>query len=377
VNSRGKRAMKGLLGLDENLGDVVSSWDIYVSSFGINVASFKSGTVASTTRSIVVNVLLKHVEEKGIPIHYDHAVTSADASKHTVTFEIKSGTKSIACDCLIVADGYRSRARQALEKQSDTLKVRQWSWPMTFRVLVSDQTEEKELDPSVHYIFNSIYAAELRDGRWAVVMSSKSEKEAFLLSDQPTEENIEKLKAHLKSKAPMVSKMFSDKELHNYFGRTSFAGAVTWVSELAVNDWALLIGDAAHSTYPATGEGVNASLEDAYVLNQVLSEAGSDASVKDILSIYQDRRLADSHALSTIAYTYVRPSKKEILQKAALKASCGLLSGSKKLGTKPIQELLFGPSTATTITPYSEIVDEWEKQLEYVGGRPRLPPEET
>jgi len=267
-----------------------------------------------------------------------------------------------------------------LAEQSPSLQVRQWSWPLTFRVLVSDRPEEKghELNPSVHYIFNSIYAAELRDGRWAVVISCKSEQEAFLLSETPSQENMDKLKAHLKKKAPMVSNMFSDKELRDYFGRTSFAGAATWVSELVVDDWAVLIGDAAHSTYPATGEGVNASLEDAYVLNQVLMGSGdSDLSLPNILSTYQDRRFADTHALSTIAYSVVRPSKKELLQKVALKASCGLLSGSKELGTDPIQELLFGPSSATTITPYSEIVNEWDKQLKWLGGAPRIPPEES
>lgn len=127
VNSRGKRALKNLLEVDESLGDIVASWDVYVSQYEIRVASFKSGTVASTTRCIVVNVLRKHAEEKGIPIYYNHAVTSADASKYTVTFETKSGIKSVACDCFIVADGYRSRARNALEKQSDTLDVRQWT----------------------------------------------------------------------------------------------------------------------------------------------------------------------------------------------------------------------------------------------------------
>lgn len=375
VNSRGKLALRALLGVDENLGDTVASWDIYVSPYSIRVASFKSGTVASTTRSIVVNVLLKHAQEQGIAIHYNHAVTSADAFNRTVTFETKNGSiKSMTCDCLIVADGYKSRARHALEKQSKTLEVRQWSWPLTFRVLVSDKEEAQELDPSVHYIFNSIYAAELRDGRWAVVTACKTEQEAFLLSENATPENIDKLKAHLRAKAPMVASMFSNQELQNYFGRASFAGAATWVSALVVNGWAVLVGDAAHSTYPATGEGVNSSLEDAYVLNQVLKEADDAASIQDILSKFQDKRLADSQALSTIAYAVVRPSKKEIVQKVALKASCGLLSGSKELGTDPIQELLFGPGTAETITPYSEIVDAWQEQLKYVGGRPRIPP---
>eukprot|EP00544_Gedaniella_sp_CCMP2646_P012665 CAMPEP_0202486234 /NCGR_PEP_ID=MMETSP1361-20130828/4850_1 /ASSEMBLY_ACC=CAM_ASM_000849 /TAXON_ID=210615 /ORGANISM="Staurosira complex sp., Strain CCMP2646" /LENGTH=446 /DNA_ID=CAMNT_0049115309 /DNA_START=102 /DNA_END=1442 /DNA_ORIENTATION=+ len=374
VNTRGKRALKHLVGVHENLGDTVASWNIYVTPYSINVASFKSGTVASTTRSIVVNVLLKHVQEKGIPIYYSHAVTNADSSKRTVTFDTKNGIKSIMCDCLVVADGYKSRARQALQQQeSSTLQVRQWSWPLTFRVLVSDKKEAQELDPSIHYIFNSIYAAELRDGRWAVVTACQSEQEAFLLSNQATETNLEKLEAYLKNKAPMVKDMFSDEELHKYFSRASFAGAVTWVSELVVDGWALLIGDAAHSTFPATGEGVNASLEDAYVLSQVMEKAQDSASMQDILSTFQKERLADSQALSTIAYSAIRPSKLQILQKLALKASCGLLSGSKRLGTNPIQELLFGPLSAETITPYSEIVNEWQEQLKYVGGRPQLP----
>jgi hypothetical protein len=49
---------------------------------------------------------------------------------------------------------------------------------------------------------------------------------------------------------PPAADLFPEEEYTKFFSRPIFTGAVTKVSKLVVADWAVLIGDAAHSTIP-------------------------------------------------------------------------------------------------------------------------------
>eukprot|EP01135_Chromosphaera_perkinsii_P009182 Nk52_evm17s1671 gene=Nk52_evmTU17s1671 len=401
LNTRGMTALQGLIprlveeqeGI-KSLGRVVESWDIFVGRWEWRVAQFKSGKVIGTTRSAIVDLLMKEIikrgekeEEEGvekkIQIHYNHSASEVDLEARTVAFrEKRDGEEQIhivSPHRLIVADGYRSRVRDQLSVQHSDLQVRQWPWKMSFRVLLSGEgyTGEGEpedenygLDPAVHHIVNGVYIAKTPDKRWVAVTSRKegNDKTAFLSSTSPTEENVDKLDAHLRCVAPMLYRsqttMFNREEMMQYFHRKAFTGAVTWVSKLAIDDWALLIGDAAHAVIPATGEGVNSSLEDALVLQQVLQEEASKGGigVEGVFSAFQERRLKDIHALSDIAYSYVNGGLKTFFQNAVTRMF-GI--GKNK------EELMYGPNTDTP-KPYSDIAAHWEDQMKWLGGRPRI-----
>lgn len=48
---------------------------------------------------------------------------------------------------------------------------------------------------------------------------------------------------------------YVDRELKRFFARRSYRGAVVTVSRLNQGEFVALLGDAAHSVLPATGEG--------------------------------------------------------------------------------------------------------------------------
>ena len=408
LNPRGLESLRELLGdhggqaLDIcRLGSPVSSWDVFATQYEWRVAKFQSGTVYGTTRSAVVQILLEEIRkrEPEIIINYSHSFEDMDVASKTATLQkVDEGNEKsvvkVQCDCLVVADDYRSRARDALAKQSESLVVRQWPWNVTFRVLLSDQptddpkkdASKSKLDPSVHHIVNGVYIATIPDGRWMAVTSCKqsTEEEQFLLSNDASDENVNRLKEYINYKAPMARHLFSDEEYRKYFSRMTFTGAVTRISHLLVNDWALIIGDAAHSAIPATGEGVNASLEDARILQQVLMESkiaegekqeDSGERIAKVLSTFQDRRLVDIHALCEIAYNAARPSKKHFFQSIMVRLVGGLVSKSKQLKWNTKESLMLGPGTHTVegVMRYSDIVKEWGKQVERLGGRPSIP----
>jgi len=126
------------------------------------------------------------------------------------------------------------------------------------------------LDPNWHHIFTGkgIYTATLPDGVWCVAVTAikGDPAEALLLSTEPTEDHISALRRHLRQYAPLVLPLLTRDAYVDFFGRAPFSGAVVRCPRVSHDGWLVLLGDAAHSVIPPTGEGVNSGLEDAMLL---------------------------------------------------------------------------------------------------------------
>ena len=66
-----------------------------------------------------------------------------------------------------------------------------------------------------------------------------------------------------------------------------------------VGGTAALLGDAAHAIVPFYGQGMNCAFEDCTVLNEVISEFGSDWD--RVFHVYQERRKANADAIADLA----------------------------------------------------------------------------
>jgi kynurenine 3-monooxygenase len=367
LNLRGKNAINNLIGKNlglDSFGLQVDQWKIIVGP-GINVASFNSGLTHGTSRAGVTLLLYEEVKQrKEIKVLFGHKAKAVELETKTLTCETNSGElKKFTSDCLIICDGFRSKVRDQLAQQEKSLKIVQWPWNISFRVLISDPNPKTDLDGSIHYIVNSNYMAKFTDGRWTCVMGIRNDAPSFLSSKDPSDENVEQLKKYLQKRTPQALNLFSDDEYRKYFSRNIFQGAVTKVSKILINDWALLLGDAAHSTIPATGEGINSALEDCLILDNTLK---SYENLEKALINFEKNRLEDVHALSDMAYGAVNSGLKEVFQNI-------LLAPFKKINlVGPSKEdLMFGRDSAS-LKRYSEILKSWKQQTMLIGG-PTVP----
>ena len=277
VNFRGQTAIKNLFGSStensdvSNLGLRVDQWKILVGP-GINVANFESGLVVGTSRAGVTNLLYDETQRRGtIKVLFGHRAMEADLKSKTVKCTANNGEEKIFNPvCLIIADGYKSKVRDSLEKIDQSLRIQRWPWNTSFRVLTSEINPKTDLDPYIHYIQNQIYISRFLNGKWTAAISIKENSPAFLLSNEATEENINELEKYVKKVAPITANLFTRDEYRRYFSRSIFTGSVTKVSKLVINKWAVLVGDSAHSAFPATGEGINSALEDGSILQKCL-----------------------------------------------------------------------------------------------------------
>ena len=289
---------------------LVNAWQIFGGSR--MVADLRSETVYGTTRGSVNLFLYQYAACcKNITIHFGHKLRDIHFDTREVEFDVDDGTGvtrpirvPAATSRILAADGVYSRVRRAMETQPDSFCSMVVPWRSEFRVLFAKPgATSPELDPSVHYIFNGCYAAIVKSGSeetWTCVLGAKdtapAQERSLLLSRDASAANVAALRRFLDARCPRMSPLLTDEELQRYFSRRSYRGAVVRVSRLHHGEWVALLGDAAHSVLPPTGEGINSGMEDCVVLAGIMA-AGRAAPFEE----YNRVRLPDLHGLLDIA----------------------------------------------------------------------------
>ncbi len=123
-------------------------------------------------------------------------------------------------------------------------------------------------------------------------------EKVFLGSDDASPENMECLREYIKKTAPLAEPILNTDDMRGYFGRRSFVGGIVTVNKLNGGDYFCLIGDAAHSLIPATGEGINSGMEDCSVLIGIVKELmGSKGVLDGLFEEFNKRRLQNVHGI--------------------------------------------------------------------------------
>jgi kynurenine 3-monooxygenase len=114
----------------------------------------------------------------------------------------------------------------------------------------------------------------------------------------------------IKSLAPLFEPLLAggEAELIRFFGRRTFRGALVSCNKLHYQEWIVLLGDAAHSVLPPTGEGVNSGLEDSEILvscitnnNDSNNDNNNDYVTNGPFETFNQKRHPDVQALHQYA----------------------------------------------------------------------------
>ena len=276
---------------------------------------------------------------------------------------------------IIAADGVWSRMRQCLltlppplpskrEVMVVPLKETVTHWGVKFRLLFSKPgASASGLDPAYHYVMGGLYTSIVQGDVWVMAISiwPDAEEAAILESSEATEENKAFLREYVQTQAPLVYPFLNEEDLTAYFGRRAYRGAIIKVNRLNHGESVVLLGDAAHSAIPPTGEGFSSGAEDCEVLLNTLSEVGLEGQP---FAEYNKNRLPDVQALGTLAvylnyFNFLAPAP----EKAALLAASIFTTILKNCGVyKTIySDYLFGTLSDPPL-PYRTIVSRWKWQ---------------
>jgi len=373
VNARGQEALRridpDLLTRLQDRGEVVEAFHIYAGTR--RLSRLESGRIIATTRAFLTSILFERARETDALTYVPgHRLASLDVHERTLTFSTTSG-ENVVVDArdarVIAADGVWSAARRSLAEQRPEFAPRVGEWGVQFRVAYSrPYASAPGMDPAVHHIFTSkgIYTATLADGVWGVALTAIAgdEAEPLLLSREASEENVRALRAHVQEHAPLAAPLLTHDDYVAYFSREPFGGAVVRCPRLAFDEWLLLVGDAAHSVLPPTGEGVNSGLEDCFLLIE-REATGSPTWFAD----FEERRLPDLAALGEYAWTLRDniSSSDPARDAANLVLRIGDAAAAKvHLPSAQVEARLFGPDS--DLTPYREVLAPWLRQRRFL-----------
>lgn len=365
VNPRGRACLRAIdPSLDEQLlrsGELVEAWQIHAGRR--TIATLRSGSVVGTTRARLTRILLEAAQgHPGLTIATGHRLVDIDPTARSLHFQAAEGPVTVdAHGCRVVAcDGVRSVARDAVDRAFPDSPARVDDWGLHFRVLFSKpDAHAAGLDPARHHIFSSkgIYTATLPDRRWAVVVTAPDQDPAtpLLLDDQPSPVHVQALRRHLDEHAPLASPLLDDQDLADFFTRRPFGGAVVRCPQLHLDEWLLLVGDAAHSVIPPTGEGVNSGLEDARLLAEAMA-SGSPTPFADLAATRRD----DLDALGAYAMHLRDNIALRDPARSATSVALRIVGAvAARLGhdDAQVEQRLFGPDAGTQ--GYREAMGPW------------------
>jgi kynurenine 3-monooxygenase len=312
LNPRGLQSLRridtsGILYEKVSSETPISGWSIF--KVDREVFSFPSGTTIGATRGGVTYQLYEEARKrKNISFHFGHQLRSINFVARRLTFQILESDETKEVDFsltrVIGADGVWSKVRRELETAKAIPPPQLFPWHTSFRLLFSKPHPVTSLDPSRHYIFEGLYVAVIDWvlQKWviAVQINDNDERAADLLGDQPTQENVAYLHRLVLTKSPSAASLIEQDEYHRFFSRRSFTGSVVQPSALNYEEIVVLLGDAAHAVNPATGEGVNSSLEDAVILADCFAECERKGE-KNVFEQYNRRRLRCAQGLTKYA----------------------------------------------------------------------------
>ena len=362
VNPRGQETLRRI---DSRLVEELRAQGELVEGFKIRagrrmLASLRSGTIIGTTRARLTGILLAAAQQdRRITLSTGRRLEAIDLASRTLQFT-GTTTVEVGNGLVIACDGVWSKTRQTMAEQLADFAPEVSDWGVQFRVLFSAPgAMAPGLDPNWHHIFTSkgIYTATLPDGVWCVAVTAikGDPAEALLLSTEPTEDHISALHRHLKQHAPLVLPLLTRDAYVDFFGRAPFGGAVVRCSRVSHDEWLVLLGDAAHSVIPPTGEGVNSGLEDAMLLADALA-SGSPMPLRE----YDEGRIPDLKALGEYACHLKDNIAHEDPVRSVSNVGLRILSAVAGLVGQKSGELesrLFGPDAGRM--PYRDAIGPW------------------
>jgi FAD-dependent urate hydroxylase len=238
-----------------------------MAEFGFGAALPDGTSTQTITRAALYGALRDEAVRRGVPVEYGKRLVAATPSGDGVTATFTDGTTAHA-DLLVGADGLRSTVRTTIDPNAPAPR---------YVPLLNAGGYAKDLrldtEPGVmHMVFGRtcFYAYVLHpdgDVWWFANPRQPRELSRRELAETPWREKLLDLFANDRLPLDLIN---GTDELFAGWSTYDFPKVPTWH-----RDRMIIIGDAAHATSPASGQGASMAIEDAVTLGKCLRDAGS------------------------------------------------------------------------------------------------------
>jgi kynurenine 3-monooxygenase len=320
-------------------------------------------TLDRTHLAITLLELTKKYDNR-LNLHFNHRCTDVNFEAKTVSFQntamdITEATDpklTVNYDLLIGADGARSAVRAAF-LNTELFEFEQKYVPSDYKSIVlpcPDQPSDLHLESGRIHAWRSkdsttVLLLHQPDGSMSGVIHFPRQNNQ--VTDLTTPEAV---LTFFHKHFPELGQLMPASEAEAFLKRPSSRILTIRCSRYHHGDSVLLIGDAAHSVSPSIGQGCNAALEDAAIVDALLDEYADNWAAA--IAQFTVRRKADAHALVELG-DYTLPSSPRLFIEFVVREQL----------TKMLHRLFpdrFSPSLSELVfessVPYSEILNSYK-----------------
>lgn len=278
------------------------------------------------SRGDILRSLMALAEEKYqeyISFEFECRVNYVDIHAGVMAHQSRSGgTPMERFDFIIGGDGAGSVVRRAMSEQVPGFTVETRSFPNYCTMIeldrVGDQFDRNYLHGLSARPFCVIGAIKGDEGpdtsRWFCAIGTKN-KQVFSSADEA--------RRYLSAHVPRILELASDEKIAAYAERTCYHIGQTLTCSQLHGGKAVLLGDAA-AAFPPIGQGVNAAMESAMVLDLCIGEAGhSPAGLLKAASLYNALWKQEADAVSWMSVKSLFENRFHMLR-ASLAGRLGL-----------------------------------------------------
>ncbi|CAE8621130.1 unnamed protein product [Polarella glacialis] len=314
----------------------------------------------------MLNQLESQYSETGrLRISFGARVVSADPVAGTVRFGSDSGGQDqlLAADVIAGCDGVNSVVRSAIAEACDGFSAEKAPIPGNLKVIRFRSMPVKLDASAVNLVPGSggatAFVEPTPNGACALITwrdepvvpapkdaSASSISEVMVKSLGELTDPSE-ARTQLALRFPLLEDVI-DEDAGRQFVEQKPSSAATVRCNTFHYGKSVLLGDAAHSTGGASGQGCNSALQDAVVLADLLEN--SDGDFAAALQSYSERQVPEGHALLELSIgpgADAGPVKKALYGAATF---IGTLLAKFQIGEAPLQTQL-----TTSLTPIAEI----------------------
>ena len=310
LSDRGFKALR-LAGVEEKAREICIPMygrlihDIEGNTFASNYSGRKGEYINSISRGDLNGILLTEAEKhENVTIHFNTKCTSIDIENtiaHFKSYETKE-VFSVDADVIFGADGAGSVLRKSYYLEKKFL----FSYSQEYLThgykeleIPADNNGNHQISKDYLHIWPRgaymLIALPNLDGSFTVTLFLGHEEGEYNFKDLSSEEKIkdffQKQFPDALALIPNIAKEFAN----NPTGALGTVKCAPWYYQGNT----LLIGDAAHAVVPFYGQGMNASFEDVYVLDEVLNRY--EDNWDQVFKEYQKRRKQDADAIGDLA----------------------------------------------------------------------------